>query len=224
MVIYHWRGKIATLHSLQKNHLTLIIHLHTLREESNELKDCTQSRRSAPPTQKRKTIKLNVAKQPQTLKTHQTQKHWFVCYFQAANFYFELNENNSAKLKRQWQHGVRIHCHWTFGNLELTVEPLQVFSGSCALWRSWASFVAGRVDNETCYLARGNEGSHNNESQYFCCANFLPPSHFSSSSAGGPAAPSTSHLLVRKLLLIFSEFSETTVTLVHFTQMAAVNF
>lgn len=52
MLIYLWQSKIATLHSLQKNHLTLIIHLHSLGEESDELKDGNKNRRSAPPDSK----------------------------------------------------------------------------------------------------------------------------------------------------------------------------
>lgn len=108
------------------------------------------------------------------------------------------------KLRQYWQRGVRIHCFWTFGNLELTVEPCRcsVAIHSCFA-RTWESFVARKVQTETCYLERNNNRSHNKESQYFgCCANFLPPSHFTSSSAGGPTAPSTSHLLVRKLLFL----------------------
>lgn len=224
MLIYHWQGKIATLHSSQKNHLTPIIHLRTLREESDELKDCTENRRSAPLTQKRITIKLTVTKQQQTAKKtpHQTQEHWYDCYVQADNFYFGLNKTipQIEAIVATWHEKTPLLNFWQPWT---NSWALQVFC-NCALWGHECLLLAGKADIEMCDLEQNKEGSHNNESQYFCCcANFLPPSHFSSSSAGGPTAPSTSHLLVRKLLLLFCEFGETSVMWVNFTQMASVN-
>lgn len=152
MLIYQWQGKIATLHSLQKNHLTLIIHLHTLREESDELKDCTENRRSAPPTQRKTTIKLTVAKQQQTAKIHHTQETLTGMFVSSRLIILILDWTKQlCKWKQQWQHGVKTHCYWTFGNLELPVKPCRclVAIHSCVV-RTWTSFVAREVDIETC--------------------------------------------------------------------------